>query len=76
MGRKGKGPIRPKPRTIRKQPVAVTAFGGFLSEIMPQIGADPPVKSMVVLVGFDIKSMISLKKTNSLKFFDATSAST
>jgi hypothetical protein len=63
MGRKGKGPIRPKPRTIRKQPVAVTAFGGFLSEIMPQMGADPPVKSMVVLVGFNLESIIGLKRT-------------
>jgi hypothetical protein len=56
MGRKGKGPIKLNPRMIRKQPETVTAFGGFLSEIMPQIGAEPPIKEKNII--FRIKLLI------------------
>ena len=42
-GRKGRGPISPKPMTMRKHPIVVTPLGNFLSQIMPQMGAELPV---------------------------------
>ena len=41
-GRKGRGPISPNPMMIKTQPIAVTPFGSFLSQMMPQIGAELP----------------------------------
>jgi hypothetical protein len=47
-GRKGSGPISENPMMMRKQPVVVTPFGIFLSQMMPQMGAELPVVKVLM----------------------------
>jgi hypothetical protein len=48
IGKNGSGPIRVNPITIRKAPMVVTPLGGFLSQIMPHIGAELPVEKLIL----------------------------